>query len=130
MYETPSYRHADEPVRLLLWEIEDWVACVVVFVGGLFLLPFFFGMLAGRLTAVVLSILVLIVTRRIKRGKPRGYLTYLLHRSGLTRWLPSRLRPKGTLPAPSPIGGPLTLLRPWLSTKPHCATLRGLREEA
>lgn len=112
MYQAPTYRHVDEPVRFLGFDLVDWMAAFFVFgpvqvaVNLLRLLPG--GM--GSVVCVAAAIGVAWVLRALKRGKPRRYLAYLIHRSRASRLLPPPLRVEGTAPAPGPLRSELSLL--------------------
>lgn len=104
MYRLATYRHVDEPVKLLGLEVEDWAAFLLIFGLGIFIFPLvgILGEGTSRVGAVLVAIGTTIALRRIKRGRPRGYLKYLVHKWGLSRLLPRKLRIKGALPAPLP----------------------------
>lgn len=127
MYQAPAFRHVDEPVRLLGLEIEDWVAFLVVLTAGL-LASVALGDLGSRMIAVAASVATAAALRQVKRGKPRGYLTYWVHRYRLTRLLPRWLRVTGALPAPAPWRPGHSLLIPQLAKKPYCVIMRNLRD--
>lgn len=112
MYQSPTYRHADEPVKFLGFDIGDWMIFAALF-GPAQLVVSLAGIFPGGLGNVIgiaVAFGVPLVLRSYKRGKPRGYLSYLAHRSRLSRLLPSWLRVPGTAPAPRPMGSKLSLL--------------------
>lgn len=59
-------------------------------------------MLINPLWGVALAVAGWSVLRRLKSGRPAGYLFYLLYRSGLARYLPPLLRSRGLVMLPAP----------------------------
>ena len=75
MYVEDNQRLIDEPVRIVGLEGEDFAVLSMVF--GFVML--FYTILAGLLSAVAAGF----VLRKIKKGKPYGYIVHILYALGL-----------------------------------------------
>ena len=58
------------------------------------------------LAGIVAGILLALLLKYLKEGKPRGYLWHLAYRLGLLSLLPDGIRPRGLVPPPSLFGPP------------------------
>ena len=68
-------RNIDKPLTLLGLEVTE-VAIISIALG---ITQVFFG----PLMIIILAVALIIVLKRVKRGKPDGYLQHLAHRAGL-----------------------------------------------
>jgi len=102
MFAKACYRTLDRPLTILGVEPGDLVlvvlAALVVFL--------FVGQIAGILLGAALGALF----RRVRRGKPPGYLFEVAYRHGLLRFLPSAFLVPHLVRPPLPWGEPVIRL--------------------
>ncbi len=91
------YRHLDRPFVVFLGLGPGDLFAILV--GGAILM-----VLTNPIVGLVGGIVLGLGVKRLKEGKPRGYVFYLLYRSGLLRFLPEACRPP-YLVIPPPIAG-------------------------
>lgn len=110
---TSTHRLADEPVRVFGLEPEDLIASFLIFAIGTLFLPEarIVGIGTARLLSVAGAIAFGWILWANKRGKPRGYLRYLLRRTGVERLLPRSARIRGAPDAPLPFASKIDRLR-------------------
>lgn len=93
MYRKRCYRTLDRPLEFFGLEVEDW-GFLIVGAGAI-------GVLLSPVLGCALAIGGWLLLRRLKSGRPAGYVFYLVYRSGLVRYLPGILRSRGLLRPPS-----------------------------
>jgi hypothetical protein len=98
MYAKRCYRALDRPLEFFGLEVEDWAA--LLFGSGALLL------LAGPIPGCLAGAAGWIALRRLKSGRPPGYLFYLLYKSGLVHYTPSFFRARGLIAPPPPFARP------------------------
>ncbi|MBI4245000.1 MAG: hypothetical protein HY606_12995 [Planctomycetes bacterium] len=85
MHEKPCYRCIDKPISICGLEIDDLI--VVLLVSGLI---YFF---CSGIAAVASGIVNFIALRKLKEGRPRGYLFFIVYRAGFFNLWPAFIRP-------------------------------------
>ncbi len=94
MYSKRCYRALDKPLEFFGLEVEDW-AILILGSGALMLL-------IGPVIACAFGLAGWFALRRLKSGRPPGYLFYLLYKSGLVHFVPSFFRARGLVRPPGP----------------------------
>jgi len=89
MYAKRCFRTLDRPLEFFGLEVEDWGLLIIGSGAVIFVL--------GAIPAAVLALGGWFALRKIKSGKPAGYLFSLLYQSGFILVLPSLFRPRGLL---------------------------------
>ena len=80
------YRHLDRPFVVFLG-LGPMDLMLILGVGTVLIL------FANVILALIATLAVAVSIKRLKEGKPRGYLFYLAYRSGLLRLVPDPMRP-------------------------------------
>ncbi len=76
MYQRNCPKTIDKPITILGMEMED-LAVLVIGIGIM-------QIVVGGPIALVLGLTAMIILKRIKRGRPRGYLLHLLYHKGMS----------------------------------------------
>ena len=90
----PCARTLDRPITIMGLEPEEFV--LIGIAAGVVMF------LVDPVPAVLLGVGLAVFLKRVKSGKPDGYLYYLVYRSGLIRYLPASLRVPHLLKPPRP----------------------------
>lgn len=101
MTPRPCYRNLDRPFVVLLGL--GPLDLFVILVGGAILM-----LVTNPFVGLVGGLLIGFGVKRLKEGKPRGYVFYLFYKTGLLAFAPEGLRPP-YLVKPPPPGSPRVL---------------------
>ena len=93
-YRRRCYRSLDKPITI--WGLEPEELFVLVLGAGAVML------LVDPVPGAILGLVLAFGLRRIKRGKPPGYLFELVYRTGALRLLPSLFRAPRIVAPPLP----------------------------